>query len=97
MKRKGRAREKPQKGNGAPCPVIGIGASAGGIEALQKFLPAVPPDSGLALVIVMHLSPDHESALTQILARSAPIPVVTVSARTPARRTTPMSSRPTPP
>jgi two-component system CheB/CheR fusion protein len=57
------------------CPVIGIGASAGGVQALQKFLPAVPPDSGLAFVVILHLAPEHESALAQVLSRASHIPV----------------------
>ena len=43
--------------------VVGIGASAGGIEALQAFFDAVPADVGLAYVVVVHLAPDHESEL----------------------------------
>jgi two-component system, chemotaxis family, CheB/CheR fusion protein len=62
----------------APCPIIGIGTSAGGIEALQKFLPAVPADSGLGYVVIMHLSPEHESALAEILSRSAKLHVATI-------------------
>jgi two-component system CheB/CheR fusion protein len=50
-------------------PVIGIGASAGGLEALSELLPAIPADSGLALVIVSHLDPEHKSSLGEILAR----------------------------
>ncbi len=62
----------------APCPIIGIGTSAGGIEALQKLLPAVPTDSGLGYVVIMHLSPEHESALAEILSRSAKLRVATI-------------------
>jgi two-component system CheB/CheR fusion protein len=59
--------------------VVGIGASAGGLEALERFLQRVPPDSGLAYVIVQHLSPEHESSLPEILARATNLPVVTVT------------------
>src|SRR5512135_2506142 len=55
--------------------VVGIGASAGGLEAFERFLSRLPPDSGLAYVLVQHLDPEHESLLAEILARSAPIPV----------------------
>ena len=48
-------------------PIVGIGASAGGLAALSSFFDALPPQSGLAVVIVQHLSPDHESQLAQIL------------------------------
>src|SRR6478609_2096716 len=44
-------------------PVVGLGGSAGSIRALQRFFEATPPDSGLAYVVVVHLSPSHESSL----------------------------------
>ncbi|MCW8279193.1 hypothetical protein IMF27_30055 [Pseudomonas sp. PCH199] len=56
--------------------VVGIGASAGGLQAFTTFFAQLPPDSGMAFVLVQHLSPDHESALPEILGRIAPIPVV---------------------
>lgn len=56
--------------------VVGIGASAGGVEALQSFFAAVPPDPRMAFVVVTHLGAGHESALPQILARATPLPVV---------------------
>jgi two-component system CheB/CheR fusion protein len=59
--------------------VVGIGASAGGLDALERFLQRVPPDSGFAYVIVQHLSPEHESSLTEILAHATKLPVVAVT------------------
>lgn len=59
-----------------PKLIVGIGASAGGLEAFRTFFAHLPPDSGMAFVLVQHLSPDHESMLAEILARAAPIPVV---------------------
>ncbi|HEX3843934.1 MAG TPA: chemotaxis protein CheB, partial [Steroidobacteraceae bacterium] len=56
-------------------PVVGIGASAGGIEALRKFFAATSATSGMAFVVIQHLSPDHESLMAEILARYAPMPV----------------------
>src|SRR5881397_3206878 len=50
--------------------VVGIGASAGGLEALKAFLGAVPRDAGLSIVVVVHLDPTHESLLTDLLARA---------------------------
>lgn len=47
--------------------IAGIGASAGGIQALQTFFSHVPEDSGIAYVVILHLSPDHDSKLTEIL------------------------------
>jgi two-component system CheB/CheR fusion protein len=55
--------------------VVGIGASAGGLEALTEFLQAVPADSGLAFVAVSHLDPEHKSALGDILSRVSHMPV----------------------
>jgi two-component system CheB/CheR fusion protein len=56
-------------------PVVGIGASAGGLEAFKKLLEHLPVDTGMAFVLVQHLDPDHESALTEILARATKMPV----------------------
>ena len=56
-------------------PVVGIGCSAGGLEALEKFLTHVPPDSGWAIVVIQHLSPDHVSALPRLLQRLTPMRV----------------------
>jgi two-component system CheB/CheR fusion protein len=53
-----------------PFPVVGIGASAGGLEAVTQLLRHLPPDAGLGLVLVQHLDPLHESALTTLLARA---------------------------
>lgn len=47
--------------------VVGLGASAGGLEALQTFFEEMSPDSGMAFVVIMHLSPDHESHLPELL------------------------------
>jgi two-component system CheB/CheR fusion protein len=62
--------------------VVGIGASAGGLAALRNLLNHVPPDSGLAFVIVVHLSPDHESHLAQLLQPHVRFPVAQVSETT---------------
>jgi two-component system, chemotaxis family, CheB/CheR fusion protein len=55
--------------------VIGIGASAGGLAALKTFLSYVPEDSGLTFVVVVHLSPDHESHLAELLQPQVHVPV----------------------
>jgi len=55
--------------------VVGIGASAGGLEAVSELLGALPAGSGLAYIVVQHLDPQHESLLPEILARTAQIPV----------------------
>jgi two-component system CheB/CheR fusion protein len=57
-------------------PVAGIAASAGGLEAFKKFFAAMPPDSGIAFVLVPHLDPAHESLMVELLARHTTMPVV---------------------
>lgn len=49
--------------------IVGIGASAGGLEALQQFFSAVPDNSGLAFVVIQHLSPDYKSLMAEILGK----------------------------
>jgi two-component system CheB/CheR fusion protein len=62
-------------GSDMAFPIVGVGASAGGLEAFTQLLGALPIDTGMAFVLVQHLDPDHESALTQILARATSLPV----------------------
>lgn len=56
--------------------IVGIGASAGGLDAFRTFLAHMPADSDLAFVLVQHLAPDHQSMLTGLLGRSTDMPVV---------------------
>jgi len=58
--------------------VVGLGGSAGGITALRQFFEAMPPDSGMAFVVIMHLSSEHESLLADVLQRSTKMRVVQV-------------------
>src|SRR5581483_1388897 len=58
-----------------PLPIVGIGASAGGIDALKAFFSGVPADCGFAFVVVQHLDPDHRSMLADLLGRAGPLPV----------------------
>ncbi|HEV7574431.1 MAG TPA: chemotaxis protein CheB [Caldimonas sp.] len=60
-------------------PMVGLGGSAGALAALQGFFTSAPTDSGMAFVVVMHLSADHESALAQILQRATSMPVLQVN------------------
>lgn len=60
----------------APVPIVGIGASAGGLEAFEAFFHACPADTGMSFVLVPHLDPDHVSLLTEILQRSTAMPVL---------------------
>ncbi|MBN2971139.1 PAS domain-containing protein [Roseomonas aeriglobus] len=63
-------------GQGAPVPVVGIGASAGGLEALREMLAPARVPTGLAFVVVQHLDPNHESMLAQLLDRNTTLEVL---------------------
>lgn len=58
--------------------VVGVGASAGGLEALSELVSAIPAQSGLAFVVVQHLSPDHTSIMGELLASHTTLPVLTI-------------------
>jgi two-component system CheB/CheR fusion protein len=60
-------------------PIVGIGASAGGLDAFTKLLRRLPVDTGMAFVLVQHLDPLHESALTEILSRATSMSVQEVT------------------
>ncbi len=60
-------------------PVVGIGASAGGLEAFKKLVGAIPENSGMAYILVQHLHPEYESALREILQRLTKLPVIEIS------------------
>lgn len=60
---------------GQPTYVVGIGASAGGLEALERFFDHMPPDTGLAFVVVPHLSPDFKSLMGELLSKRTRMPV----------------------
>ncbi|HEY3500563.1 MAG TPA: chemotaxis protein CheB [Polyangiaceae bacterium] len=54
---------------GAIFRIVGIGASAGGLESLERFFSAMPPDSGMAFIVIQHLSPDFKTLMAELLAR----------------------------
>src|SRR5688572_30032636 len=60
-------------------PVVGIGASAGGLDAFKKLLKAIPENSGMAYVLVQHLDPTHESLLPDLLQKVTTIPVLEIT------------------
>jgi two-component system, chemotaxis family, CheB/CheR fusion protein len=62
----------------SPIAVVGIGASAGGLQAYIEFLEALPANTGMAFVIVQHLAAEHESLLATLLSRATPMPVIEV-------------------
>jgi two-component system, chemotaxis family, CheB/CheR fusion protein len=61
-----------------PAFIVGIGASAGGLEALERFFQAVPMDTDMAFVVIQHLSPDFKSLMDELLARFTKLPIVRV-------------------
>lgn len=65
----------------AKFPIVGIGASAGGLEALEQFISSVPENSGMAYVIVQHLDPTQKGMLPELLQRITEMPVVQVKDR----------------
>src|SRR5580704_17807813 len=56
-------------------PVVGVGASAGGLDAFKRLIKAIPEDSGMAYILVQHLDPVHESILADLMQRITKIPV----------------------
>ena len=69
----------------SPFLVVGLGASAGGLEALEAFFAGLPQTDGAAFVVVIHLAPERESQLAEILERSVPLPVTQVTERVEVR------------
>lgn len=63
------------KGTEKPSHYVGIGASAGGLEALQEFFGNIPPDTGAAFIVAQHLSPDYKSMMPELLSRHTRMPV----------------------
>ena len=63
-------------------PVVGIGASAGGLGALMQFFEHMPVGNGMAFVVILHLSPNHESSAAEIFQRATTMPVIQVDAVT---------------
>jgi two-component system CheB/CheR fusion protein len=68
-------------GEGAPFPIVGIGASAGGLEAFEQFLRNVPERTDMAFVLLQHLDPTHKAILVELLQRACKMPVVQVQDR----------------
>ena len=62
--------------NETPICVVGIGASAGGLEAIGELLRKLPDNTGMAFVIIQHLSPDYKSMLPEILCKYTMMPVI---------------------
>ncbi len=75
-------KENGQRSVGGAFPIVGIGASAGGLEALELFLKNVPAGSGMAFVIVQHLDPTHKGIMPELLQRTTAMKVIQVKDRT---------------
>ena len=79
------AAPKPNKNKTQPpatiqnFPIVGVGASAGGLDAFKRLLTAIPENSGMAYVLVQHLDPFHESILPEILQKVTKIPVLEIT------------------
>ncbi|TVR49965.1 MAG: chemotaxis protein CheB [Puniceicoccaceae bacterium] len=67
-------------------PMVGIGASAGGLEALEQFFATAPADGGIAYVVIQHLDPTREGMMPELLQRGTALPVVQVEDRTPVKK-----------
>ena len=66
---------KDQSGVASGLPIVGIGASAGGLDALTKLISALPANGGMAYIIVQHLDPTHKSLMAELLAKHTSMPV----------------------
>src|SRR6186997_811604 len=72
-------RVPPGSAPNGSVPMVGIGASAGGLEAFTRLLEHLPPDTGFAFVLVQHLDASHPSSLSTILGRATAMPVAEAS------------------
>jgi len=75
------AEEEKAKSSSIPI-VVGVGASAGGLEAFTELLSNLPDDTGMAFVLIQHLDPSHESHLTELLSKASKMPVSEVKGET---------------
>src|SRR5215831_4098107 len=71
-----------RKNTKPPVPVVGIGASAGGLEAFTTLLRALPTDTGMAFVLISHLMHEKKSILAELLSKATAMPVTQLEART---------------
>lgn len=71
--------QSQDKKNQSPSHVVGIGTSAGGLEALQDFFGNLPSDTGATYIVVQHLSPDYKSMMSELLTKHTDMPIFEVS------------------
>src|SRR6516162_4391296 len=72
------AQEEPAERGQGDFPIIGLGGSAGSLDALKAFFSTVDSTSGLAFVVVQHLDPTHGSMMPELLSRSSKVPVTVI-------------------
>ncbi len=84
-KKPGLKKEPSTRSPDGNFPIIGIGASAGGLESFELFFKTIPPDSGMAFVLIPHLDPGHASMLSDILQRITTMPVHEAEDQTPVQ------------
>ncbi len=73
------ANDAAAPGKAGGFPIVAIGASAGGLEAIEQFLKKMPTDTGMAFVLIQHLDPTHKSILTDLIKRATPLKVSEVT------------------
>ena len=71
-----------EPGVDSPLPIVGVGASAGGLEAFTELLGNLPDNTGMAFVLIQHLDPKHESHLTELLSKASKMPISEVKGQT---------------
>lgn len=67
--------EGPEESQATSFPIVGVGASAGGLESLERMFRSMPVETGMAFVVIQHLSPDFKSLMDELLARYTEIPI----------------------
>ncbi len=77
--------DKPEDQKIKGFPIVGIGASAGGLEALEQFFSNMPVNSGMAFVVIQHLDPTHKGILAELIQRITKMPVATATDREPVK------------
>lgn len=75
--------KKSKNGENEECIVVGVGASAGGLDVYRRLLNVLPSNTGLAYVLVQHLDPNHESLMAELLSKYSAMPVIQVKGPTP--------------
>lgn len=82
LKSRAKSASKSAKSEKDLFPIVGVGASAGGLEAFTRLIKHLPANTGMAFVLVQHLDPEHESKLPELLAKTSKMPVLEVANNT---------------